>query len=174
MIGKKGAILGKIITNIPVLIFLFFLIAIYLAFTGGVFAIKGPNEVNDINSLDNLLLREINIEGNRINVFQGIVAFWEEKIDIYKLSDALKAVIEDGKCLAIAQGENEMPAGEPGGNAYNDIFIRNVRGEISLGSVGSRPLSLGLYERKGILNEISFFKGKIIYIQYYYGECLDE
>ncbi len=183
-INKRGQ-LGKIFSANVVLIILVFLMAIYLVLVGFVVGIKKPDIPSFINvELGDVLFREINFSVDNKNekmlIFDALIGYWNGKIDINLIENALKDFVKndaiEGHCLAIAQGDEMKPAGLTGGSALDDFFIEFKNGEIYSGHTGSKPYQLNVYEEKGEFGEISFsiLDKKRIYVQYYYGRCLDE
>lgn len=185
-INRRGMILGKIVTSFPVMLFIFFVIAIYIISAGFIYGIKRPPISLGIEGveLDSVLLRNIhlNIEGENADfiLFDALVGSWRGNVDFSLLREAIEEMVrkggQDNFCFALAQGENQGPAGGTGGAANDDIFIEFKGGEISSGNRGYNPLVLSKYERSGKLKEMSFSllnDEKTIYVQYYYGKCLE-
>lgn len=184
--NKRGQ-LGKIITSLPVLLLIILVIAIYLISVGliGFFRMDGPDIPSVVEGieLDNVLLRDINIEVDGVDkskiVFDWIVDLEGGGIDRYDFGRALKEMVVSEKiennCLVIAKGESRNSAGLTGAEASDDYFIKFVDGEAFVGSLGNTPLILGGYESEGLLRQVSFNddSGKRIYFQYYYGGCLE-
>ena len=182
--NKKGQI-AKTITTFAVMFWIFFILGIYLFLSGAAYAAKRPAVPASIEgvNLDNILLREIEIRGiqGKIMIFDALVEYWNDKVDINVLGESLDNLMMADKknsyCLAIAQGNSKDPAGLTGGNAIDDFFKEYKDGKIISGHTGSKPESLAKYEKAGILSQISFINKKDekrIYIQYYYGLCLED
>ena len=182
--NKKGQI-AKTITTFAVMFWIFFILGIYLFLSGAAYAAKRPAVPASIEgvNLDNILLREIEIRGiqGKIMIFDALVEYWNDKVDINVLGESLDNLMMADKknsyCLAIAQGNSKDPAGLTGGNAIDDFFKEYKDGKIISGHTGSKPESLAKYEKAGILSQISFINKKDekrIYIQYYYGPCLED
>ncbi len=186
--NKKGLIIGKILSTLPVFLLIVFITGIFLILTAFAVVIKKPIVPALIEGVwvDSVLVRDINIEinnkNNKMLVFDALVKYWNEEIDIISVEDGLEEIVDrdakESHCLAIAQGLEKGPAGLLGGASLNDFFIGFKDGNVFKRSTGDKPLALGEYEKEGLLREISFSNlketGKIVYIQYYYGKCLEE
>jgi len=183
---NRRGVLGKILSTLPVFLLIVFFTGIFLVLVGFAVAIEKPKIPGFIEGIDTegVLAKEINVKINeddrKILIFDALVEYWNGKIDILEIEQALEKMIEnEGKeryCLAIAQAKEKNPAGQTGGAGSNDFLIKFESGEISSGNIGFNPLELGRYENKGLLREISFKKlndKEIFYIQYYYGPCLE-
>ncbi len=93
MINSKGQ-LGKIITTIPVMIVIVFIIAIYLVLAGFAFKVRGeniPGFIESVGSSDVLLLDEISVDNKNILILDGFIKdkLYEDEIKI--LSEKIRA-----------------------------------------------------------------------------------
>lgn len=184
---NRRGVLAKILSTLPVFLLIIFFTGIFLALVGYVVAIEKPKIPEFIEGIEieNVLAKEITVKINenakKILIFDALIKYWNGDLDILEIKQALEKMIEnegkEGYCLAMAQGEQQGPAGQTGGAAHDDFLIKFRNGEISSGNIGYNPLGLARYEKNGLLREISFKKlndKKIIYVQYHYGKCLEE
>jgi len=183
---NRRGVSGKILSTLPVFLSIMFFTGIFLALVGYAVAIEKPKIPNFIEGIEteNVLAKEITVKINenakKILIFDALVEYWNGDLNIIEIRQSLEKMIEnegkEGYCLAIAQGKQKNPAGQTGEAAHDDFLIKFKDGEISSGNIGYNPLELSRYEKNKLLREISFKKlndKEIIYVQYYYGKCLE-
>ena len=179
MKGKRGLMIGRIISTFPVLLLIFLILGVYLTLTVYSYVSIRPSVPDVVSSAEvneDLMLKKINLNGEEMLVFDAVVLYWKEKITVYELGDLLKKMVEDDAitdyCLALAQGNSRSPAGLLGADAVNDFYYKYLGGDIA--NTGNKPEILLKYEGKGFFKEMNLMiDGKNVYIQYYYGRCLE-
>jgi len=174
--SKKGQ-LGKIITALPVLFLIFFIIGVYLVLTNFAYVFKGSSLFYFIEGVDNddFLLHEIQINGQKMLLLDVLIQFQEKKIEREVVNDEFKRLVDDQNNLfLLASGFSEMPGGSLGGAERNNFIIRLRDGEKTSPNYGSFHSIFGEYRRKGLLQEQVFEireeEGiQKFYIEFYYG-----
>src|SRR3989344_1158940 len=176
----KGGQLGKIISTFPVMLLIFLIIIVYLVLAVFAFGVKGekvPVSIEKVN-LDNLLLKEIEINGEKITVLDALIKFEKreiEKADIIK--EVEKFENKEEYILLLAKGESQYPGNMLGGTGMNNIVIKFKDGEFSSPNSASHQSYFSNYRKAGLSKQISFdIKGinekNRLYVEYYYGGVL--
>lgn len=176
MKSKKGQ-LGKIITALPVLILIFFIIGIYLVLTGFAYVFKGASLFYFIEGVDtnDFLFHEIQINGQKMLLLDALIQFQEKKIERDMVNEEFKRLVDDqNNFLLLASGFSEMPGGLLGGQERNNFIIKLIDGEKKSPNYGSFHSTFGEYRRKGLLQERVFEIRREegiqkFYIEFYFG-----
>ena len=191
--SRKGQ-LGKIITSVPILISIIVILSIYLVFVVFAFETRGSHLPSSVKGVEfgDILFKEININGEKINFLDGIIkADLEAKKEesagrksnyMFLVKEAVRSKLEtelngidEEYCLMLFQGGgNVIPENTKVGGNEKDIYykFKNGKGEISY-----NVLEIGEYQRQGNLNQLIFnvkadnFEKKYE-LSYYYGRCL--
>lgn len=119
MRNKKGQI-GKIITNLPVMILIFIVIVIFIVISAGIIMLDRPSEAAALSSGDpSFLLMEVDVEGESLTVLdsyirwreEGAELYNEEKYDLFNFSDSVEVLVtKDNNCLGLTWGPEKNPA----------------------------------------------------------------
>ncbi len=91
-LNKKG-VAGKIITSFPVMILIFFIIAIYIISAAVLYKVKGAPSSLAIEGveLDNVLLKEIMIGEKRALLIDGLVQDYTYNYELKKLGEKVRS-----------------------------------------------------------------------------------
>ncbi|MCH7567875.1 MAG: hypothetical protein IIA87_00465 [Nanoarchaeota archaeon] len=185
---KKGQI-GQIITSLPVIILVFILMLVFVIVSAAVFGVKGDTVKSEPSLSSSLLLKEIEIDGENIFVFDAIKNFGViyskegvEKKDIFE-KELMKLVDENKDCLVLFKTDKrkDILSALRKENFYStSLFIMEY---IDEEAVRSSILSWTDAEDKlrylgnkfgwpGSFNEVSYVKDeKRFFIYSYYGRC---
>jgi hypothetical protein len=172
LVGRRGQV-PETISSFAVLVITFFIMGLFVT---GSFAIAGVKDVSfDANVLSksySFLLEEIVINGDEYSVFDAYVFYENDVFDRFQFEDEILKLVEKGNCLVLAKGESEEPYGKTGGFASDDFFI-DYSEELNSLNRGARPLKS---EYGPFLVKLEFLNkdGKRIYVEAYYGGCLNE
>ena len=173
MIGKRGQ-MGKIITSFPVLIGIFIVIGLFLFLSGVLAGLRGPNleKAYFESGEEDLLLREVSIDGKEMLVFEAIVKYRKDKIEREEIAVVLESLINDGECLLLAHGSGGEPGGSLGGEERENFVFENSGGVVSSLNPGSFHSVFARYRYEGLLEKLKTgFSGEEIYFEYYLGRC---
>lgn len=174
--SKKGQ-LGKIITALPVLILIFFIIGVYLVLTSFAYVFKGASSFYFIEGVDvdDFLLHGVQINGQKMPLLDVLIQFQDEKIEREMVNEEFKRLVDDqNNFLLLASGFSEMPGGSLGAAERNNFIIRLKDGEKTSPNYGFFHSIFGEYRRKGLLQkqvfEIRREEGiQKFYIEFYFG-----
>jgi hypothetical protein len=185
MIGNKRGQIGQIVATVPVIIIVFlimigFVVASYYIGLG-----RGTAKtIEAVGDGEDLLLKEMTFKGERERVLDVVIFYWRAQISSLELGEIMENLVSEDACLAFAQGEDPEPAGQTGGAADDDYYVRLKGGEKLVGHRGSKPALLAAYEKAGVFRELHLLdekyqgernvEGNELYIQYYFGRCTDE
>jgi hypothetical protein len=186
--NKRGQ-LGKIITNFPVILVVFLIMALFVVLA--VFMASGRDAAVPgafVYSLDeHLLLQKIMVNGEQVKVFDAFVSYKLGKLEKNALRDELislaKSKIEryslvDDKnlCYVLVGSETKNPAIRKG--RQDDFMIKVVEGiDETSTNPGYVANVVNQYNSKGLLQQIVLERGlgdRPLYIEYYQGRCLHE
>lgn len=176
----KGGQLGKIITTFPVMLLIFLIIGGYLILAGFAFGVKGvrvPASIEEVN-LNNLLLKEIEINGEKITVLDALIKFEKYEIEKADIRKEIEKFENKGEyILLLAKGGSKYPGNMLGGTGMNNMVIKFKDGEFSSPNSASHQSYFTNYRKAGLLKQISLdIKGvnekDRLYVEYYYGEVL--
>jgi len=174
---KRGKT-GQIITTIPVMILIFIIMGIFVLLSASIFQLKKaenkvPDKIVAESFKDSFLLEEIEIEGEKILLFDFIADIeGVEERDFARgiLKGYFEKTAEDGECMFLMLQS---------GSFRNELAeFKKENGEVSdfglLKNDDSRFIFHDLYELGGYMKEIRADFGKSDRkISYYYGECLE-
>jgi len=174
MIGKRGQ-MGKIITSFPVLIGIFIVIGLFLFLSGVLAGLRGPNleKAYFESGEEDLLLREVSIDGKEMLVFEAIVKYRQGEVEREEVDGILKEIVnKDGWCLLLAHGSGGEPGGSLGGEERENFVFENSGGVVSSLNPGSFHSVFARYRYEGLLEKLKTgFSGEEIYFEYYLGRC---
>ena len=182
--GKRGDI-AQTITTIPVMVLVAILMILFVGLSVLLGAVKGPEEATVFSLDSSFLFRELELKGEKMSVIDATVKYWRGEAEIYEYTPVIQNLVDkEGYCLAMALGNDKSPAGGHGGVAAGNMFVSfkdGARWSANQGKGGR----VEKYERAGLLTQIhlldknyeaksrNIYKDEI-YVQYYYGRCLDE
>lgn len=170
---RRGQI-GKILTSLPVLFILLFLLGIFLVLS--TFAARSFATVPDAVGVweRDVLLKEINVNGEKMLLIDGLIKLEHGRIGRDVLNEEIKKFVnEKNNALLLAKGESEEPGRLTGGAGRNNFIVFYDNGVYSP-NLGSFSSHFAEYRNKGLLKG-TFFEVrtggivKKIYIEYYYG-----
>lgn len=187
MIFQKRGQLGKIISTFPVMILIFLVILMYLILAAFAYGTNTPNIPLEIKSAgigNDVLLRNIKLDiggtEKEIMIFDAIVTYWTKgEISSEEIENALiELVNKDARerdCLAIAQGIFSKGIPQIQNEVYDDYLI-GYRADLP-NNPARILVKLKDYDRNSLFRRVSFFsprENKAVYVNYYYGRCLNE
>ena len=175
MIGRNGQ-MGKILTSFPTLIGIFIVIGLFLFLSATLAGLRGPNleKAYFESGEDNLLLKKVDVHGRKMLVFEVIVDYKKEKIEREEVSNVLKGLVNSGECLLLASGLDEESGSSLGGDERKNFIFENLGDRMDSLNPGSFHSVFARYRDKELLTQLrAEVSGKEIYIEYYYGGCLE-
>jgi hypothetical protein len=181
---NKKAQLGKIIATPFVLIAVFVIMGIFVIAAGAMTILDGPETPTPSTitvSEDNLLLKKIPVtienEKKEMLILDSYSLYQEDIISKEELKTGLSSLLTaEKRCLVLAKSDHPEPVGKTGGAALDDFFMRlEDNGDIYSGHTGSIPSSSVKYKNENLLSKIIINnkENKKIFIEYYYGKCLE-
>jgi hypothetical protein len=176
---NKSGLIAKLLSSVIVLILLFFILIGALVYASIASEIKGveiPGVLENIKLGNNILLKEVNINGEEIIIIESMIRLEDYSGDVSRenLYNELEKIIKnDGidYCLAIVHGkDNAVPGNQ---NSANGDFYFKGNGETA-GSSNTKFRILRIYEKKYNKIDINLINKEKIKIGYYYGECKND
>jgi hypothetical protein len=177
MTNKKGIVIGRAIATFVTLIVVFLIMGTFVTLSFGISTLKKP-----LLPQSNLFMQAItvSIDGKTetVSVLQAYIFYENGKTEESDFIEQLKKILTPSSpCLVLAKSENENPVGETGVDAIDDVYIRKEKdGNFFIGNEGNTPQISLEYKKASALAKTSFInsKDKKIYVEYYWGRCIDE
>jgi len=166
-----------LITSIYVLIGLVIVLAIFLALTISAKSFRGSNELPDaafqVSLVGNVLLEDVEINGERLLVIDALVKVKEGEIAEADFKNSLKGLLnEDKDCLGLTAGGSVNPSRKTTGiPTLRDGNIRSGRPRDIV--AGTFDILAGFGDRLGSTDFDLEVGGKVerVFVQHYYGGC---
>jgi len=193
IMSRKGQI-GKLIAIVPIMFLIFIIMGIFVVLSG-TFSLTNSGEEDSSNfasevlSPDDLMFRNLNLDGKTMNVIDAISMYLPKKLDESQgrgrdefvkfkksLQSSLESFVEDNRCLFLVQGKKENPSN---GATTGEFYIHKKNGEFLFTSAGGLGGGVNKYQDLGLIKGISFFVidsegvGANVYVDYYYGRCIE-
>ena len=180
---RKGQI-GQILTSFPVLFLVFFLILIFVIVSAFISTFGGGADLGEGIVLESreLMLREVEVTLDDkvviMSVYESVILYHHKKIERSELKEIMRSLVDDkNECLIFAQGEDTDPIPRITNEVVDDFYFKFKEGKARESNKGFVTRIFKQYNEAGNLENLYFYdevNDKVIYLRYYYGECLNE
>lgn len=166
-LGKKGQ-LGKTLAFPFVLVFLAVIVVLFFVVSAALGALRGEAKDEEEKLvrhapawlLEEVCVSEREVEGcgreERMLLADALLLFDDNKMPETAVEQALKRMLVargEGMCVAIALGEKERPAGNPGGATHDDFVFEYKNGKVKGINRGAYPQYFAKYRNAGMLEQ---------------------
>ncbi len=169
--NRKGTVIGKILSTLPIFLLIVFFTALFLILTGFAVAIEKPKVPVLLDGLDrdNVLLRDMYIESRKVITFEGFV---ESSLNERKY-EAIRLRTEGFKLTSISEDDKLFLQKNPlgFGKKLRDELIETMKKDNLNSFAGERSCFI-FFAGKGRVVGDSFNNEKNIYVAFEKGKVI--